>query len=143
MKSDILQHVPEAATPHVKTQKSKNRILVIDDESDLTLTFEWIWGGEGFEVDSFNDPELALSNFSVGVYDVAFIDIKMPQMNGLDLYRKLKNIDDNVKYCFMTAYEVYYDTLKRNYPGLDVGWFMKKPISTEQLVREIKSRLHS
>jgi hypothetical protein len=47
MKSDILQHVAEAATPHVKTQKSKNRILVIDDESDLTLTFEWILGGGG------------------------------------------------------------------------------------------------
>jgi DNA-binding response OmpR family regulator len=143
MKSDILQHVAEAATPHVKTQKSKNRILVIDDESDLTLTFEWILGGEGFEVDSFNDPELALSNFSVGVYDVAFIDVKMPQMNGLDLYRKLKNIDDNVKYCFITASTVYYDALKKDYPDLDVDWFIRKPIDTEQLVNEIKSKLHS
>jgi DNA-binding response OmpR family regulator len=143
MKSDILQHVAEAATPHVKTQKSKNRILVIDDESDLTLTFEWILGGEGFEVDSFNDPELALSNFSVGVYDVAFIDVKMPQMNGLDLYRKLKNIDDNVKYCFITASRVYYDALKKDYPDLDVDWFIRKPIDTEQLVNEIKSKLHS
>jgi DNA-binding NtrC family response regulator len=143
MKSDILQHVAEAATPHVKTQKSKNRILVIDDESDLTLTFEWILGGEGFEVDSFNDPHQALSNFSVGVYDVAFIDVKMPQMNGLDLYRKLKNIDDNVKYCFITASRVYYDALKKDYPDLDVDWFIRKPIDTEQLVNEIKSKLHS
>jgi response regulator RpfG family c-di-GMP phosphodiesterase len=67
----------------------------------------------------------------------------MPQMNGFDLYRKLKNKDDNVKYCFMTAYEVYYETLKKDYPGLNVGWFIKKPISTVDLVKEIKSKLHS
>jgi len=63
--------------------KSKNRILVIDDESDITLTFELVLGGEGFEVDSFNDP--------------------MPTMDGLDLYRKLKNIDDNIKLAISTC----------------------------------------
>ena len=38
--------------------------------------------------------------------------------------------------------EVYYDTLKKDYPGLNVGWFIKKPISTQQLVKEIKSKLN-
>jgi DNA-binding response OmpR family regulator len=75
--------------------ESKNRILVIDDEPDITLTFEWILGTEGFEIDSFNDPHTALSNFSAGIYDIALIDFKMPKMDGFDLYRKLKNIDDN------------------------------------------------
>jgi two-component SAPR family response regulator len=60
----------------------------------------------------------------------------------MDLYRKLKDIDDNVKYCFMTAYELYYEALKKNYPSLDVGWFIRKPISTYDLVREIKSKLN-
>ena len=95
--------------------------------------------GEGYEVDSFNDPQTALSNFSPGIYDIALIDVKMPKIDGIDLYRKLKNIDDNVKYCFITAYGVQYDTLKRDYPGLDVDWFIRKPINTEQLVNEIKS----
>jgi DNA-binding response OmpR family regulator len=143
VKSDILQHVADEATPRVKTQKSKNRILVIDDESDITLTFEWVLGGEGFEVDSFNDPHQTLSNFCAGVYDVALIDIKMSKMNGFDLYRKLKNIDDNVKYCFITASRAYYDTLKKDYPDLDVDWFIRKPIDTEHLLNEIKSKLHS
>ena len=123
--------------------KSKNKILVIDDEFDITLTFEQILEGEGFEVDSFNDPQLALSNFSPGIYDIALIDIKMPKMDGFDLYKKLKNIDDNVKYCFITAYGVNYYTLKKDYPGLDVDWFIRKPIDTEHLVNEIKSKLHS
>ena len=91
----------------------------------------------GFKIDSFNDPQTALSNFRFGVYDIALIDIKMPQMNGFDLYRKLRKIDDKVKYCFMTAYEVYYETLRKDYPTLKVGCFIKKPIEIEDLVREI------
>ena len=67
----------------------------------------------------------------------------MPKMDGFDLYRKLKNIDDNVKYCFITTYGAYYDTLKKDYPGLDIDWFIRKPTDTEQLVNEIKSKLHS
>ena len=54
-------------------------------------------------------------------------------MDGFDLYRKLKNIDDNIKYCFITAYGVYYDALKKDYSGLDVDWFIRKPIDTAQL----------
>jgi DNA-binding response OmpR family regulator len=133
----------EVSSPDVKTTKSKNRILVIDDESDITLTFEWILGGEGFEVDSFNDPHTALSNFEPGIYDVALIDVKMPKMDGFDLYRKLKNIDGNVKFCFLTASRVHYDVLKKDFPDLDIDWFIRKPIDTEQLVNEIKSKLHS
>lgn len=105
---------------------------MIDDESDITLTFEQILKGEGFEVDSYNDPFTALSNFSAGIYDIVLIDVKMPKMDGFDLYRKLKNIDDDVKYCFLTAYGAYY--LKKNHPGLDDGWFIRKPVNTEQLV---------
>ena len=83
-KLDISQPMAEeVANPHVKTPKPKNRILVIDDESDITLTFELILGGEGFKVDSFNDPQTVLSNFSPGNYDVALIDVKMPDMDGL------------------------------------------------------------
>jgi hypothetical protein len=58
------------------------------------------------------------------------------------LYRKLKDIDYNVKYCFITASRISYDTLKEDYPDLDIDWFIRKPINTEQLVNEIKSNLH-
>ena len=133
----------EVSNQDVKTPKSKNRILVIDDESDITLTFELILGGEGFEVDSFNDPYIALSNFRPGIYDIVLIDVKLPQMDGFDLYRKLKNIDENVKYCFITASRVYYDALKKDYLDLDVDWFIRNPIDAEQLVNEIQSKLHS
>ena len=112
-------------------QKLSKRILLVDDEFDITFTFKKGLEDYGFEVDSFNDPQTALCNFKAGVYDIALVDIKMPQMNGFDLYRKLRKIDDNVKYCFMAAYEVYYEALKKDYPILNVGCFIEKPIEIE------------
>jgi DNA-binding response OmpR family regulator len=127
----------------LRSPKLNNRILLVDDEFDITLTFTKILEDEGFKVDSFNDPQKALSNFKAGSYDIAIIDVKMHQMNGFDLYRKLRRTDNNVKYCFMTAYKVYYEVLKKDYPGLDIGWFIKKPISAKELVVEITSKLCS
>ena len=138
-----MQHLAEESNPHVMIPKSRYRILLVDDESDITLTFEQMLEGEGFKVDSFNDPHIALSNFNAGTYDIALIDIKMPQMNGFDLYKKLKNIDNKVKYCFLTAYGASYETLNKNYLALNVDWFIRKPINTEQLVKEIKSKLNT
>lgn len=122
---------------------STPRVLLVDDESDITLTLKTGLEENGFTVDSFNNPVKALSDFKADVYDIALIDIKMPKLNGFDLYRKLRKIDDNVKYCFMTAYEVYYETLKKDYPGLNVGCFIKKPIDIDELVSEISVELET
>jgi DNA-binding response OmpR family regulator len=65
----------EETSPPVKQPKSKNGIFV-DDEPDITLTFTNILEYEGFEVDLYNDPQLALSSFRAGTYDTALIDIK-------------------------------------------------------------------
>ena len=131
----------EETRSSVRISKSRIRILLVDDEFDITFTFKKGLEDNGFEVDSFNDPQIALSNFTAGTYDIALIDIKMPKINGFDLYRKLRNTDYKVKYCFMTAYEVYYETLKKDYPTLNVGCFIKKPIDITDLVKEIKSEL--
>ena len=131
----------EETRSSVRISKSRIRILLVDDEFDITFTFKKGLEDNGFEVDSFNDPQIALSNFTAGTYDIALIDIKMPKINGFDLYRKLRNTDYKVKYCFMTAYEVYYETLKKDYPTINVGCFIKKPIDITDLVKEIKSEL--
>ena len=52
-------------------------------------------------------------------------------MNGFDVYKKLSKIDDKAKYCFITAYEMYYQRLKEDYLGLDVKCFIKKPIDID------------
>jgi DNA-binding NtrC family response regulator len=118
-------------------------VLIVDDEIDIAFSLRMCLEQSGLTVDSFNEPEAALSNFKAGKYDIALIDIKMPQMNGFDLYAKLRKIDDKVKYCFMTAYEGYYETLKKDHPRLNVECFMTKPIQLGDLVAVIKGQLEN
>jgi DNA-binding response OmpR family regulator len=66
---------------------SRKKILVVDDEPDITFTLHAILQKSGFEVSSFNDPLLALQSFKPHYYDLVTLDIKMPKMNGFELYK--------------------------------------------------------
>ena len=95
-------------------------------------------------VDSYTDPILALSNFKPRVYDLLIIDIKMPQISGFDLCQKMKEIDSNVKICFLTASELLYEYRKLDaYPTLDKAYFIQKPFRSEDLIHKINEILHS
>jgi two-component system, OmpR family, response regulator ChvI len=129
-------------------EKQRARILVVDDDHDVAITLKAILEGEEesskeFELDVFNDPTLALSNFKAGWYDLLLLDILMPKMNGFELYQQLKNIDDKVKVCFITAYEIYYRALRDLFPTIEVDCFIAKPIGKKELVSRIKSELKS
>jgi two-component system, OmpR family, response regulator ChvI len=131
------------ATTMTMTMNSdkKKRILLVDDEHDIALAFKISLENNGFTVDAFNDPEEALSNFKAGLYDLLLIDIKMPKMNGFELYIEIENIDDKAKVCFITAFEVYYKSLRELYPTVKVDCYIKKPITTDELLQRIKSEL--
>jgi two-component system, OmpR family, response regulator ChvI len=118
-----------------------NRILVVDDEPDLTVTFRHMLEKEGFQVDTFNDPTKALAHYRPGIYDLLMIDIRMPQMNGFTLYRELSKIDNKPIICFITAFEIYYKEFHRLFPNLDVKCFLRKPISGKDLIERINSLL--
>jgi hypothetical protein len=64
-----------------------------------------------------------------------------PHFNGFQLYQEVKKKDNNVRACFITAYEVIYENLKEDYPTLDVGCFIKKPVETDNLVKKIRKEL--
>ncbi|MGI0029985.1 MAG: response regulator, partial [Nitrososphaeraceae archaeon] len=83
----------------------------------------------------------ALSKFKVGVYDLLLLDIKMPKMNGFQLYEELEKLDRNAKVCFITAFEVYYRSLRELFPQIEIDCFIKKPIETEELVKRIQAEL--
>ena len=92
------------------------------------------------DVDIFNDPIDVVSNYNQpGMYDLLIIDIVMPKMDGFELYEKVKEIDDKAKACFITAHEVYYESLRDLFPGFDVDCFMRKPIENEDLLRKVLS----
>ena len=69
----------------------------------------------------------------------------MPNMNGFELYREIRKIDDRVKVCFITAFEVYYEELKNRFQHKeeDVRCFISKPIDIDELVIRIKEELNS
>ena len=115
-----------------------NRILVVDDEPDLTQVSTLALEYHGFKVDSFNDPQEALSKYEPGMYDLVILDIKMPKMDGFELYHEIKKKDNNANVCFLTASELYYEEFrKKEACALDRKLFIRKPIENEELVKEI------
>jgi DNA-binding response OmpR family regulator len=117
------------------------KIMIVDDEEDITLVFKMGLEESGFEVDIFNDPVNALKNFKPRYYDLLLLDIKMPKMNGCELYDKLIQVDAQVKVLFITAFETDYQTLHEQYPLLPRDPFIRKPIEIDDLVSRINYEL--
>jgi DNA-binding response OmpR family regulator len=119
-----------------------NKILIVDDEPDLTQVYSLVLEYHGFKVDSFNDPQEALSKFEPGLYDLVILDIKMPKMDGFELHHEIKKKDNNSKVCFLTASELYYEEFrKKGYSALDRNLFLRKLIENEELVKEINKMI--
>jgi DNA-binding response OmpR family regulator len=122
------------------------RVLLVDDEPDLNLTLKMTLEENGFKVDSFTDPLSALKNFKeeAGMYKLLILDMKMPQMNGFELYRQIKKIDDKVKVCFLTAGEMDYEQFRKELiPALDNNCYIQKPIENEMLIRRLNRIMDS
>jgi DNA-binding response OmpR family regulator len=122
---------------------SKKKVLIVDDEPDVTETFKLGLEQNGFSVDTYNDPEIALSNFKSDFYDIMLLDIKMPKMNGFELYEKIRKKDGSAKtkICFITAYEVYYQSLREQFPGTEIECYIKKPIQINDLAKRLHAEL--
>ena len=118
------------------------KILIVDDDLDIILSFKNGLESNGFEVDSYNDPILALKNFKANIYDLLLIDIRMPNMTGFELYQKISKIDNKAEVCFITAFEVYYRALLEEFTDLQRKCFIQKPISIDELVKRIQKELN-
>jgi CheY-like chemotaxis protein len=132
------------------TNMNNKKILLVDDEPDLTMVFSMALEDNGFKVDVFNDPLLALSEFKKGFYDLILLDYKMPNMNGFELYTEILKIDDKVKVCFISAYEECYVGLREKflssydssvYDREQITSFIQKPIEIDDLVRKVTEEL--
>jgi CheY-like chemotaxis protein len=129
------------------------KILIVDDEVDITTAFK-LGLGEAVElqVDVYNDPLLALSDYKPGIYDLLLLDIKMPKMDGFELYKKIKDkekkmidqttdkVDDKPNVCFITAYdEGNYSQFKESFPILEKdNCFLRKPVLLNDFVKKGK-----
>jgi CheY-like chemotaxis protein len=122
---------------------TKNSILLIDDEPDITFTIKNILEDNGFKVDSFTDPISALDNYQINFYDLIILDIKMPKMDGFQLYTKIREKDPKVKICFLTAIATFNEEFRKAQSkfGRIIGeeYFIQKPITNDDLIRKLTS----
>ena len=111
--------------------------MILDDEIDSNITVGAVLQDNGFKVDSYQDPILALENFKSYFYDLVILDIKMPQMDGFVVYNEIKKLDNRIKVCFLTAGEIYYVIYADSFSSVDVKCFIRKPIENEELIRRV------
>jgi two-component system, OmpR family, response regulator ChvI len=121
----------------------RSRIILVDDEPDITFSFNIGLEDYGFAVDAFNDPLLALSSFKVGLYTMAILDIKMPKMNGFELGGKIRKLDDKIKISFMSAFDIPEENLKTTIPTIyeEKPLIIRKPISIGDFISRVKEKL--
>ena len=119
------------------------KILIIDDEPDITYTIKNILEDNGFAADTFNDPILGLNNYKVNFYDLVILDIKMPKINGFELYIKIREQDPKAKICFLTAITTFNEDFRKTRLALgktiNEDYFIQKPIKMQDLVKKLTS----
>ena len=128
-------------------QRSWKRILIVDDDVDVTITFKAAIENSNndtnkrIEVQTSNNPVVALSEFKPNFYDLLLVDINMPHMNGFELCEKILAIDINVRVCFMSSGEINLEALREIYPTRQEGCFIRKPVTIDYLLERIRSEL--
>ncbi|HEX6028753.1 MAG TPA: response regulator [Nitrososphaeraceae archaeon] len=128
----------------IKQEERKKRIMTVDDDEDVVFCLRAVLQETGlFDVDGYTDPQHALCSFKPGEYDLVILDIRMPKMNGFELYRKIKLIDKIVDICFLTGvyefneYRVVHPDITDEIEKNDDSCVIDKPADTEQLIKKI------
>ncbi len=118
-------------------------ILVIDDEFDIVNPIKRSLQKQGFNAYGFTDPLLALEHFknNSNSIDLILCDIRMPQMNGYELVRKIKTLQPKVRVILMSAFEINDLEFSKVFPSIKIDGFISKPVSLKSLTNRIKNRL--
>ena len=124
-------------------QKHSTNILLIDDEPDTLFTYESFLSDEGYNVKTFSDPQEALKHFvqlpnPSSHYKLALLDIRMPKLNGLQLFHKMKALSPKIKIMFCSALDVAQEVASV-LPDIDHEHFIRKPVEREHFINKINS----
>jgi DNA-binding response OmpR family regulator len=120
--------------------KPKSKILIIDDDKDITNLFSIFLEYNGYSVDAYTNPIEAINNFRKNSHDLIILDLKMPKMDGMTLYLKIKEIDDKVIICFTTANINYIKQLQKGIIDIE-KIVLYKPVLLKDLKNKIDSLL--
>ena len=119
------------------------KILLVDDEPDVLYTIKNILEDNGFQVDTFNDPIISLKSYTIDYYNLVILDIKMPKMDGFELYTKIRGKDPKVKICFFTATAMFTEEIKKALLALgktiNEDYFIQMSVEIEDLLKKLTS----
>jgi DNA-binding NtrC family response regulator len=117
------------------------KLLVVDDDSDIVQVLKMGLLKNRFLVDAFTNPEEALQSFKSNAesYSLLLSDMRMPALSGIQLARKAKEINPNVKVVLMTAFEIRDEEFSKVFPSSRVDGFLQKPITIRDLINKILS----
>ncbi|MCX5820128.1 MAG: response regulator, partial [Deltaproteobacteria bacterium] len=82
----------------------KSRVLVADDEEEIRKILSNILEKEGFEVITASDGEQAMQKICSDIPDAVLLDVRMPGLNGMEVLKKIKAIEENLPVVLVTAY---------------------------------------
>jgi class 3 adenylate cyclase len=144
MRSEKPRFVNAHVIPSQKQQKSSiANIMIVEDEPDILSLFKFSLVSNGFNVDAFTDSQKALKQFGqvdLSYYGLAILDIRMPGLNGLQLYYRLKAIDKGIKILFVTALDAV-DEIASILPGMNHDNIIRKPITIKDFIQKVESAL--
>ena len=117
------------------------KLLVVDDESDIVQVLKRGLLKNRFLVNAFTNPEEALQNFQSNSKDYCLMlsDVRMPALSGIQLARKIKEINPNVKVVLMTSFEIRDNEFSKVFPSMHVDGFVQKPIGIQDVTNKILS----
>jgi len=144
----IQQQLEKSQLPQEQYQKqqqesSQKNILLVDDEPDVILTYKSILIEEGYNVNAYTDPREALRHFAQLdplYYKLILLDIRMPNLNGFQLYYRLKAISPNIRVLFVSALDAAQEMVSI-LPDVKLDDIVRKPIDNEQFLRKVKMTL--
>ena len=141
-KGSLTEIITKASHDDNNNNKDKPlaRVIVVDDDPDLAQVFRAGLLMNGLLVDAFTNPEEAVQNLqsnSKDFYSLVLSDIRMPEMSGIQLARKVKDINPSIKVVLMTAYEIKDNKFSKVSPSIHLDGFIQKPISITELTNKI------
>jgi two-component system, OmpR family, response regulator ChvI len=127
-------------------QKYIANIMIVDDEPDALFTYECLLPAEEYNVQAFTDPQEALKHFAQlsdpSYYHLVLLDIRMPKLNGIQLFYRIKAISPNTKIMFLSALEIAEELLSV-LPDIKHNDILKKPVEKEYFVSKVSSALNN
>ncbi|MDQ3868651.1 MAG: response regulator, partial [Thermoproteota archaeon] len=119
-------------------------IMIVDDEPDVLSTYECFLSDEGYNVQAFTDPQEALEHFvqmaDPSHYKLALLDIRMPRLNGLQLFHRIKTLSPKIKIMFISALDIA-EELTSILPDMKHDDVIKKPVERKYFISKINSAL--